>query len=333
MPVAETQPAARRPVDGAALARIGRRLAAAREVPWLHAEVARRMAERLPVIRHVPEQVLEWGAAAGGGSAELARAYPRARRLHVERAEDLQQALSGAARSRSWWQRLRGASAPEAVDEAGVAPGAAGLVWANMLLHGRADPPAVLRAWQRALAADGFLMFSTLGPGTLEGLRELHARHGWGVPMAALVDMHDLGDMLVEAGFADPVMDQETLTLTWPDARAALAELRTLGGNAHPARFAGLRTPRWLARLQAAMAHELAQGAAPQGAADGRIALTFEVVYGHAFKAPPRLRVAGETVISPEDLRRMARAGRQPSSSRGGGAETPPPASIRIRGA
>ena len=59
--------------------------------------------------------------------------------------------------------------------------------------------------------------------------------------------MHDLGDMLVQAGFADPVMDQEMLTLTWPDAEALLAELRALGGNADPARCAGLRTPRWRA--------------------------------------------------------------------------------------
>ena len=307
MPDAEALEPARRPLDGAALARTVRRLAAAQAVPWLHAEVARRMAERLPVIRRTPEQVLEWGASVGGGDAELARIYPRARRLHVE-----PEALARTRPGGSWWRRLRGVwgeSAPEVCDESGVVPGASQLLWANMVLHGAADPLAALQAWHRALAVDGFLMFSTLGPGTLAGLRALYAGQAWGPPMAPLVDMHDLGDMLVEAGFADPVMDQETLTLTWPDPQAALAELRGLGGNAHGARFPGWRTPRWRQQLHEA----LAATAGPQG----RVELEFEVVYGHAFKPAPRLRVASQAVISPEDLRRMARSGRQGSS--GGG--------------
>jgi malonyl-CoA O-methyltransferase len=108
--------------------------------------------------------------------------------------------------------------------------------------------------------------------------------------------------MLVAAGFADPVMDQETITLTWSDAKAALAELRSLGGNVDCARHAGLRTPRWRQRLEAAIA-QLA-------AADGRPALRFEIVYGHAFKPLPRPRVQGETRLSVDELRTMARAGR-----------------------
>ena len=156
-------------------------------------------------------------------------------------------------------------------------------------------------AWQRALDVDGFLMFSTLGPGSLRELVQLYGRLGWPVPMAPFVDMHDLGDMLVQAGFADPVMDQETLTLNWPSSEALLAELRLLGGNIDPHRMPGLRTPRWRARLLQA----LDSLAGP----DGRIALGFEVVYGHAFKAVPRPRMAGETAVSLDDMRAMVRRG------------------------
>ena len=46
--------------------------------------------------------------------------------------------------------------------------------------------------------------------------------------------MHDLGDMLVHAGFADPVMDQETLTLQLGDAEALLAELRSSAATPRP---------------------------------------------------------------------------------------------------
>ena len=181
--------------------------------------------------------------------------------------------------------------------------GSAGLLWANMMLHGVADPAAQLQLWHRALAVDGFVMFSTLGPGSLQGLRALYARQGWPSPHAAFVDMHDIGDMLVRAGFADPVMDQELITLTWPDADALLAELRTLGGNADPQRFAGLRTPRWRQRLLDAL----------QGLRDeqGRVRLVFEVVYGHAFKAAPKPRIAAQTTVALDDMRSMVRASRR----------------------
>jgi malonyl-CoA O-methyltransferase len=172
-----------------------------------------------------------------------------------------------------------------------------------MMLHAEPDPLAVMRRWHRALAVDGFLMFSTLGPGSLPQLRSLYQAEGWGPPMAPLVDMHDLGDMLVEAGFADPVMDQELITLSWSDAATALAELRELGANTDPARSPGLRTPRWRARLM--------QGLARYAAGAGeRIELGFEVVYGHAFKPPPRMRVAPESAVAVEDLRAMARSRR-----------------------
>jgi malonyl-CoA O-methyltransferase len=288
---------ARRPLDEQALAHVLQRLSTAGASPWLHGEAARRMAERLPVIRQQPETVLDWWPQLGGGGTALAAVYPRARIVDVE---TVPQVVAEA----PWWspRRWAGRSA-EVVAEIDVAPGSAQLVWANMMLHGAADPQAVMARWQRALAVDGFLMFSTLGPGTLETLRALYRSRAWPAPFAPFVDMHDLGDMLVHAGFADPVMDQETITLTWGHASALLAELRTLGGNVDPARHAGLRTPRWQARLLEALA--------TLAGADGRPALQFELVYGHAFKPPPRPRLAGETTVPLDDLRAMVRAGRK----------------------
>jgi malonyl-CoA O-methyltransferase len=100
-------------------------------------------------------------------------------------------------------------------------------------------------------------------------------------------------------------MDQETLYLSWPDAPALLAELRTLGGNVAPARFAGLRTPRWRRQLLAALEAGL------DGAPPGRPALRIELVYGHALRAAPRPRVQAETQVSLQDMRRMVRAPRR----------------------
>ncbi|MEF7614784.1 biotin synthase [Aquincola sp. MAHUQ-54] len=290
-----------RDLDGAAVARALARWSAAPQAPWLHGEVARRMAERLPVIRSQPEAVLQWWAHAGGSDAVLRETYPKARQLKVEpTAALLGRSLEGAAAP--WWSARRWTGAePSAWLEDDVPAACGGLLWANMVLHAVVDPPALLAKWRRVLAVDGFLMFSTLGPGTLPELRALYRELGFGSPAAALVDMHDIGDMLVHAGFADPVMDQEQLTITWPTPQALLAELRHLGGNADPQRMAGLRTPRWHARLLQA----LQARAAP----DGRIALRFEVVYGHAFNPPPRPALAAQTSVSLDEMRTMVRAG------------------------
>ena len=204
------------------------------------------------------------------------------------------------------WRRWLGlgASGPRAIAQSAVPPAQAQLVWSNMSLHWAQDAPTLMREWQRALVVDGFLMFTTLGPGTLVALRDVYRAHGWGTPYAPWTDMHDLGDMLVEAGFADPVMDQETLRLTWSSAQAALDELRTLGMNTDAARFAGLRTPRWRDRLLAALGAQVD--------AQGRVVLEFEIVYGHAFKPVPRAKLAAQTQVGLDDMKSMLSRGRQP---------------------
>lgn len=292
------------PNDARAAARTLQRWSRAGAPPWLHGEVARRMAERLPVIRRTPSVVIDWWGHAGGSADALAAAYPKARRIVVEPSAALA-ARSAEAAQAPWWSARRWtAPAVEVCTPDALPVGAAELLWSNMALHHAADAPAMIDAWQRALAVDGFLMFSTLGPDTLRSLRELYAELGWGSPGLALTDMHDIGDHLVQAGFADPVMDQEQLTLTWADAPALLAELRTLGGNTDPARHAGLRSPRWRQRLEAA----LARLAGP----DGRLRLGFEIVYGHAFKPAPRAALQPRTEVSLDAMRAMVKAGRTP---------------------
>lgn len=166
---------------------------------------------------------------------------------------------------------------------------------ANMLLHSSANPGQLLQSWQQSLSTGGVLFFSCLGPDTLQAIQQLYARLGWPAPMQRLVDMHDLGDALVNTGFATPVMEMERLTLTYASTAALLAELRELGRNLHPKRFAGLRGRAWRQRLEAELN--------AMRSADGRIHLPIEVIYGHAFKpAPPS--ATSESVIRLDQLRR-----------------------------
>jgi malonyl-CoA O-methyltransferase len=115
--------------------------------------------------------------------------------------------------------------------------------------------------------------------------------------------MHDWGDMLVHAGFAEPVMDMERITLSWETPQRLLQELRGLGRNFHPLRFPALRGRAWRARLEAQLDQALR-------GPDGRLELTFEIVYGHALKPAPRVKLAAQSAVSLRDMRALLQADR-----------------------
>jgi malonyl-CoA O-methyltransferase len=286
-------------LDAPAVARQQRRLARA-EPPWLHQEIARRMAERLPILRLQPARVIDWWSTAGAGRALLQARYPHAELLAIETAAR-RAALEACT---SPWRRqlgrlVTGRKTPAVLpDDAPPPPGQ--LLWSNMMLHWCGDLRGLLAHWHAALEVEGMLMFSCLGPDTLASLRRVYRAAGWGEPTCSFMDMHDLGDALVSAGFADPVMDMELLTLTWDSPAALLAELRSLGGNTSPQRHTGLRTPAWKTQLDKALVDELGDSA-------GRLRLEFEIVYGHAIRAVTRAPVKASTEISLQTLREMTR--------------------------
>lgn len=267
--------------------------------PWLHEEVASRMQERLQWIKLQPQAWAHWGALRGGlqAHAQLAALYPAARCWLAEATPERTQAVAKAvAHSKPWWHPRQWRAAPTQFEV--PAPNSVDMLWANMALHEAADPQALLADWHRALKVDGFVMFSCLGPDTARELRAIYACLGWPPAGHDLTDMHDWGDMLVQTGFAEPVMDMERITLTYETPARLLQELAELGRNFHPARFAGLRGRAWKAQLTQELKRHLT-------GPDGRLSLTFEVIYGHALKAPPKFKVSPSSSVSLDDMRRM----------------------------
>jgi malonyl-CoA O-methyltransferase len=148
-----------------------------------------------------------------------------------------------------------------------------GLVWSNMALHWLNDPRAAFREFCRVLRPDGLVMFSTLGPDTLKELRAA----GGDSRVHAFTDMHDLGDLLVASGLASPVMEMEIITIDYRHGARLLDDLRASGQtNARADRSRGLAGRRFGERLRAALE------ATPR--------ITYEVVYGHAWKPAPARR-------------------------------------------
>jgi len=267
--------------------------------PWLHEEVARRMEGRLQWIREAPAAWCHWDAVRGGLQAHalVRQRYPAAQCFVAETAPE-RQSYAVKALAAPWWSAARWAGGTTRFE---LPPeGAVQMLWANMALHMAADPQALMAQWHRAIGVNGYLMFSCLGPDTLRELHAVYAELGWPAPGHAFTDMHDWGDMLVQAGFAEPVMDMERITLTFADAPRLLQELRELGVNLHPQRFAALRGRGWHGRLLQALTQRLADPLQ-----DGRLALTFEIVYGHAFKPAPRIPMGERSAVSLQDMRSM----------------------------
>lgn len=268
---------------------------------FLVREIGRRMLERAEVIRLEPKRILDVGCGVGGARAALLARYPQAEWIGIDHSLGMVRhgvRALGAARLARWWRRAR---ARWIVAEAGALPladGSADLVFSNLMLHWHPTPHLVFPEWKRVLSTDGLLMFSCFGPDTI---KELRAAAASAIPQAApmpFIDMHDFGDMLVAAGFAAPVMDAERIRLTYATAAELLRDVAGLGGNPRDDRMPGLVSGR--------QARALVDSLEARRGSDGRIGLTFEVAYGHAWK--PVARVPGQTVISVDSLRTQLRA-------------------------
>lgn len=257
----------------------------------LQGEVCERMLARLDYIKLEPKLVLDAGCGTGSAVERLMARYPGARLVAL----DLAHAMAGAARARlRWWQALPGLRAPlwpvcGDLERLPLAGAAVGLAWSNLALQWVNDLPRALQEMHRVLAPGGLIMFSTFGPDTLKELRQAYAGTDRYTHVNRFVDMHDIGDMLVAAGYADPVMDMEHITLTYSGVRELMRDLKAIGAhNATQGRPSGLSGKSLLRAVE--RNYETRRR-------EGRLPATFEVIYGHAWKPQPRLGPGGRPVI------------------------------------
>lgn len=248
------------------------------EAAVLAREVGRRMAERLDFVRLSPRRMADVGCATGDGIRELQRRYPRALPLAV----DFASPMLAAVRKRSpLLARLRGRT-PRLVNAdvraLPLASNCLDLAWSNLMLHWLDDPLPAFVELNRVLAPGGLLTFAMLGPDTL---KELRAAGATGI--RRFPDMHDVGDLLLAAGFADPVTDMETIALTYASPRGLLRDQRHLG-----VRDGLLGRMGWRDWRRVFGAWERV---------DGRLSARFEIVYGHAWKGMPKAGTDGRAVV------------------------------------
>lgn len=274
--------------------RYGRAAATSDGADALGREIAQRMDERLDYIRITPKRILDLGCGTGQDLLRLAERYPDAAAFGADFALPmLARASARVMPQAGLLKRLLGARpAPPllAADSLALplARGSISLAWSNLMLTALDDPLPALQEIHRVLEVDGLLMFSTLGPDTLKELGDALPKHA-GERIHRFIDMHDLGDALVKAGFTDPVMDMEMVTLTYTALDGLLEDLRATGSaNASQARPRGLSGRGGWAQARAVY-EKLRQ--------DGRLPATFEVIQGHAWKAAPKTTDDGRSII------------------------------------
>lgn len=269
------------------------------EAAVLAREVGERMAARLDYIKLAPRCFADIGCATGDGLRALQQRYPQALPLAIDLAPGMLRVVREHARPQGFMPSLkqllgqRAASGAPLLINADVNAlplpyGRVDFIWSNLMLHWLADPLPALREMHRVLCVDGLLMFAMLGPDTLKELRTACISCGITPPLRQFIDMHDIGDMLVGAGFHDPVMDMEMLGISYgggSPVRSLLRDQRRLG--VRNAMLGELPWREWRRVFKAYAEQRDAQG----------LPVSFEIIYGHAWKPAPRTDAQGHAIV------------------------------------
>jgi len=256
----------------------------------LQREVCSRMLERLGYVKLQPARILDVGSGTGWGTRQLGERYPKAELTALDIAIGMLELARGTS---SWWQKLfagkRESFLCADVEALPIASGSVDMVWSNLALQWCNDLPATFVELQRVIKVDGLLMFSSFGVDTLQELRTAFRDVDGYNHLNRFADLHDIGDMLVAAGFTDPVMEMERITLTYSDVRAVMQDLKSIGAhNATAGRAPGMMGKSAWKRV--AENYETLRR-------NGKLPATFEIIYGHAWKPAPKMTPDGRTII------------------------------------
>jgi malonyl-CoA O-methyltransferase len=287
------------PIDKREVARaFGRAAANYDERAVLQREVTERLDERLGLMNIAPGRVLDAGCGTGLGLRLLKARYPKAvvvgldlalPMLQMARRQDADQGLSSFIR-----RLLPGGTPPPQhlcadIERLPFRTSSLDLVWSSLALQWVSDPEATFRELHRVMAPRGLLLFATFGPDTLKELRRAFAQVDGGAHVSTFIDLHDIGDMLVHAGFQHPVMEMEMLTLTYADLKPLLRDLKGIGAhNAAADRARGMMGKSAWRKLQ--QAYESFRR-------DARLPATYEVIYGHAWAGDKTRLEDGRQII------------------------------------
>jgi malonyl-CoA O-methyltransferase len=247
--------------------------------------VREEMLSRLDLVKLNPQVILDAGCGTGLASHALQKRYAKSQVISLDFAYPMLQktrstrAQAGlTAQLKSLFGGAKQNLLCADIESLPLASGSVGMVWSNLAIQWCNDLDAALTEFHRVLQPESLLMFSTFGPDTLRELRTATdaASGNSYTSVSRFIDMHDIGDALVRAGFSAPVLDVERFTLTYDDVKSVMRDLKSIGAhNATDGRARGLMGKTYFAKLE--QCYEQFRQA-------GKLPATFEVVYGHAWR-------------------------------------------------
>jgi malonyl-CoA O-methyltransferase len=239
----------------------------------LQREIASRLLERLDYIRLQPDSVLDLGCGTGTVTADLLKRYPKAQIIALDLALNM---LKKTQQYEKGWLRKNPQCVCADAERLPLKDNTIKLLVSNLMLQWSNDLPAIFAGFQKVIAPNGLLLFTTFGPDTLKEIRESWATIDDIPHTSQFVDMHDIGDNLLQTGFADPVIEMEKITMTYDSVRDLMRDIKNIGAsNATQGRAKGLMGKQRLAAFE--MAYESFRRT------DGFYPVTWEVLYGHAW--------------------------------------------------
>lgn len=240
------------------------------EVAELQFEIGDRMLERMDFIRLQPKRILDLGAGTGRFTAALMQRYRKAEVIAL----DIAPAMLAHVQQRGGWLRQPRCVCADA-EALPFADDSFDFIFSNLMLQWSTDLEATLSGLRRVLAPGGLLMFTSFGPDTLMELRASWADANGYTHVNQFPDLHDVGDLLLQTKWADPVMDSERITVTYQELSRLMQDLKRLGAhNVTAGRPRGLTGRHTWQRM--ADAYERFRE-------DGVLPASYEVVYGHAW--------------------------------------------------
>lgn len=236
----------------------------------LQREICTRLVEHLQPVVLQPNVILDVGTGTGQVLSLLKQRYKKAHLLALDIAPEM---LKKAEKSTGWFNKPSVMCAD--AEYLPLKDNSVDMVVSNLMLQWSADLQKAFSEFKRVLKPGGVLMFSTFGPDTLKELRDSWNRVDQYGHVNHFLDMHDVGDALLQAGFADPVMDREDIVMTYGDIRTLMADLKSIGANTPTSgRRKSLMTPATLKKLTDCYESYRRDDVLPA---------TYEVIYGQAW--------------------------------------------------
>ena len=255
----------------------------------LQKQVREEMLNRLDLIKLTPQTILDAGCGTGAASHALQKRFVKSQVISLDFALPMLQKTRVGSDTAGLMHQIKNMLSGVKhnlvcadIESLPLASKSVDLVWSNLAIQWCNDLDATLLEFYRVLQPEGLLMFSTFGPDTLKELRVATGRQDGMTSVSRFIDMHDIGDALVRAGFSAPVLDVERFTLTYDDVKSVMRDLKSIGAhNATDGRARGLLGRGFLQKLESNY---------EQYRADGKLPATFEVVYGHAWRGQEKAK-------------------------------------------